>query len=57
MKRNLIFIFITVLYLTLMSCCYNDINIISLTNMLLMTLMYIAFFIAVYLIDDEKIKK
>ena len=55
MKRNLIFLLITLVYLTLMYTCYIDINIISLTNMLFMTLMYIASFIAFYLIDYDKI--
>ena len=56
MKRNLIFILITVVYIFLMRDCYYDINIISLIDMIFMTLMYIALFIAVYLIDYDKIK-
>ena len=55
MKRNLIFLLITLVYLTLMYFCYIDINLISLTNMLLMTLMYIASFIAIYLVDYDKL--
>jgi hypothetical protein len=55
MKRNLIFILITLVYIFLMRDCYYDVNLISVTNMLLMTLMYIAFIIAFYLIDYDKL--
>jgi hypothetical protein len=56
MKRNLIFLLITLVYLSLMYICYVDFEIVALINMLFMTLMYIALFIAMYLIDYDKIK-
>jgi len=57
MKRNLIFILITLVYLTLMYYCYIDIDVISLTNMFFMTLMYIAFIIASIIINSDKEKQ
>ena len=54
MKRNLIFILITVVYIFLMRDCYYDVNIISLINMLFMTMMYIAFIIASIIVSSDK---
>ena len=57
MKRNLIFILITVVYIFLMRDCYYDVNIISLINMLFMTMMYIAFIIASIIVSSDKEKQ
>ena len=57
MKRNLIFILITVVYIFFMRDCYYDVNIISLINMLFMTMMYIAFIIASIIVSSDKEKK
>ena len=57
MKRNLIFILITLVYIFLMRDCYYDVNLISVTNMLLMTLMYMAFIIALIIVNSNKEKQ
>ena len=57
MKRNLIFLFITLVYLTLMYICYIDFEIVAFINMLFMTLMYIAFFIAMIIVYSDKEKQ
>lgn len=57
MKLNHIFIIATLIYITLMYICYNDYDVISLINMLFITLIYIAFFIAVFIIDTDKEKQ
>ena len=54
MKRNLIFLLITLVYIFLMRDCYYDVNIISLINMLFMTMMYIAFIIASIIVSSDK---
>jgi len=57
MKRNIIFILITLVYIFLMRDCYYDVNLISVTNMLLMTLMYMAFIIALIIVKSNKEKQ
>lgn len=57
MKRNLIFLLITLVYIFLMRDCYYDVNIISLINMLFMTMMYIAFIIASIIVNSDKEKQ
>jgi hypothetical protein len=57
MKRNIIFILITLVYIFLMRDCYYDVNLISVTNMLLMTLMYMAFIIALIIVNSNKEKQ
>ena len=52
-----IFILVTLVYLTLMYVCYNEPNVISLINMLFMTLIYIAFIIAMSIVNSDKEKQ
>ena len=54
MRQNLIFIIITIIYVSIMYYCYIDFDVISLINMLFMTMMYIAFIIASIIVSSDK---